>query len=206
MKLKTLIPSLVVLLTLSAFTNAKQNTETMEKSAQNILATRITRTVYFPDSTTQYVDIHAFINKTRQLSYVAALDKAKKEKKPLLIYFTTKNSELCQNINNNILANASIYKVISKDFVFLPLFVDDYKQLPQDQVSESKWTGKMIRTIGDKNLELQMDKFNTNTQPLFVIVDGSENIIGMTGYQQDQAIFLKYLYDGYKKYMKVSGH
>jgi len=44
---------------------------------------------------------------------------------------------------------------------------------------------KEIKTIGQKNMELQMSKYKANSQPLFILLDLDGNEISRIGYTRD---------------------
>jgi len=66
---------------------------------------------------------------------------------------------------------------MQNDFVLLELYVDEKDQLPAAEFYNSSFSGKKITTIGGKNSDYETTKFNTNSQPFYVIVDSSGNVL-----------------------------
>jgi thiol:disulfide interchange protein DsbD len=58
-------------------------------------------------------------------------------------------------------------------------------------------------TVGDKNTDLQITKFNSNSQPYYFIVDANGNkLIEPVGYTSVEN-FTKFLEDGKKKFEEL---
>lgn len=49
--------------------------------------------------------------------------------------------------------------------------MDDKTELPEQEKYTSKFSGKRIKTIGQKWSDFEASTFGTNSQPLYVIVD-----------------------------------
>lgn len=57
------------------------------------------------------------------------------------------------------------------------LFVDDTTRLSSIDSTNRTDSGKIIETIGEFNINLQIKKFQTTAQPIYAIVDSKMNII-----------------------------
>jgi thiol:disulfide interchange protein DsbD len=55
--------------------------------------------------------------------------------------------------------------------------VDDKTDLPENEKYISKFSGKKIKTIGNKWSDFQASTFQTNSQPYYVIVNSEGNIL-----------------------------
>jgi hypothetical protein len=71
--------------------------------------------------------------------------------------------------------------MLSEKYVLVGLYTDDRTAL-----EESEWLtstdGKVLKTMGKKNLDLQISKYKTNSIPFHVIIqpDGTEIKLGVT--------------------------
>ncbi|HLS95650.1 MAG TPA: hypothetical protein VK017_08835, partial [Sphingobacterium sp.] len=80
---------------------------------------------------------------------------------------------------------------------------DDRTELEPQEQYVSSYSGKKINTIGKKNSDFQAATFNSNSQPLYVIVDGDGNVLlppSGADYDVDSyANFLQRGIDAFKK-------
>ena len=109
--------------------------------------------------------------------YDQALQVSKELKKPVLIDFTGWNCANCRKMENEVWPDAGVRSRMQNDFVLLELYVDEKDQLPAAEFYNSSFSGKKITTIGGKNSDYETTKFNTNSQPFYVIVDSSGNVL-----------------------------
>ncbi len=131
-------------------------------------------------------------------SYDEALAKALKLNKPLLIYFTGWTCINCRRMEEEVFGNKEISSYMSENFILLMLYADDRSPLPEDEIYTSEKTGKRIDTVGKRNAELEMTKFNKNWQPFIVLVDANESIILESGYERNKDVFMEFLKKGIK--------
>ncbi|HBW80250.1 MAG TPA: hypothetical protein DEF78_08400, partial [Sphingobacterium sp.] len=103
--------------------------------------------------------------------YDQALATAKELNKPVLIDFTGWNCVNCRKMEANGWTDKAVAKLIKEEFVMAELFVDDKTELAANEQFVSKYSGKKINTIGKKNSDFQAATFDSNSQPLYVIVD-----------------------------------
>jgi thiol:disulfide interchange protein DsbD len=78
---------------------------------------------------------------------------AKLENKPILLDFTGWACVNCRKMEEQVWSTTDVYDILSKDYVIISLYVDDKKELPQDQQFQylrANGTVKTIETIGDK--------------------------------------------------------
>lgn len=118
-------------------------------------------------------------------NYELGIKKSKELNKPILLYF---NGYACVNarkIEENILSEYEIQDYINTNLVFVSLLVDDRKELEENQKFYSKTLEKDIKTIGQKNMEFQINEYKANSQPLFVLLDIYGNEVSRIGYTRD---------------------
>jgi len=104
-----------------------------------------------------------------------ALAYAKKVNKPLLLDFTGKGCVNCRKMEDKVWSDNEIKQILTNDYVLVSLYVDLRIDLPKDKQYVSKSTGKEIVTIGNKWSDFQIERFNRNSQPHYVILDYDEN-------------------------------
>lgn len=109
--------------------------------------------------------------------YDQALEAAKEANKPVLIDFTGWNCVNCRKMEANVWTDPAVAKLLKEEFVMAELFVDDKTELPSNEQFVSTYSNKKIKTIGNKNSDFQAAAFNSNSQPLYVIVDVSGKVL-----------------------------
>lgn len=119
--------------------------------------------------------IHAFFD------YEEALAAAKKTGKPVLLDFTGHSCINCRKMEKAVLNQPQILKLLKENFIVASLYVDDSSPLPKEEQYNSKLDGKLMKTLGDKNLDLELLRFNSVMQPLYVFVDADGNVIENAG-------------------------
>ena len=131
---------------------------------------------------------------------------AKKVNKPVLLDFTGHACVNCRKMENNVWSDENVLKILKNEVVLISLFADDKRPLPANEQFVSKVTGASIETIGDKWTELMITKYNTNTQPLYVMVDVEGNNLNSekptTSYDPDAKLYEEWLKKGISNFKK----
>jgi len=129
--------------------------------------------------------------------YEEGLAAAKELNKPVLIDFTGWNCVNCRKMEANVWSDPKVASLLREEFVMVELFVDDRTELSSDEQYVSSFSGKHIRTIGNKNSDFQASSFHSNSQPLYVIVDADGNVlIPPSGADYDVNSYAAYLQKG----------
>ncbi|WP_407666981.1 protein-disulfide reductase DsbD family protein [Mucilaginibacter sabulilitoris] len=119
--------------------------------------------------------------KTRGLDswydYDQALLVSKATHKPILIDFTGFNCVNCRKMEANVWSDPEVFRRLKNDFVLLQLVVDDKAALPAQEQFVSDYSGKKITTLGGKWSDLEAKRFNSNSQPLYVMLDSDGNFL-----------------------------
>jgi len=128
---------------------------------------------------------------------------AAKVHKPVMIDFTGHACVNCRKMEANVWPNKDVYQRISKQYVLIQLYVDDKTDLAEaEQITTPQ--GKHIKTIGNKWSDLQASKFQANSQPFYVLLDNSGNLlIPPGGADYDPVSYLKFLDSGLTAYQKT---
>jgi thiol:disulfide interchange protein DsbD len=137
--------------------------------------------------------------------YEKGLAYAKTVNKPIMLDFTGFACVNCRKMENNIWTDKSIVSILKNDVVLISLYVDDKRELPINERFTSK-TGDEIETIGDKWTDFMISKYNTNTQPLYVITDLNGTNLNLTtptiSYTPNIPEYEKWLKAGIANYKK----
>ncbi|RSK40235.1 protein-disulfide reductase DsbD family protein [Mangrovimonas spongiae] len=140
-------------------------------------------------------DIIAFHDYDTGLAY------AKSVNKPVMLDFTGITCVNCRKMEEQVWINDRIFKLLNNELVLISLYVDDREKLPKDEQYESEFSGNKIRTYGQKWLEFQQKRYNTNAQPLYVIQDANGNDLTKTvGYTPDANEYFEWMMSGITKF------
>lgn len=136
------------------------------------------------------------------LDYEAGMAYAKKVNKPVLLDFTGHGCENCRKMEDYVWSDKEVLNILKNDLVLISLYVDEKKELPENEKYVSKKTGKEIETVGNKWSDFQITRYQTNTQPQYLILDLEGNTIsdGSTSYDPDVEKYKAWLKDGISKF------
>jgi thiol:disulfide interchange protein len=95
----------------------------------------------------------------------------KEQGKPVLIDFKGHACANCKLMEAKVWSNPEVLKRLRENFVIIALYVDDRTQLPESEWITSSLDGKVKKTIGKLNEDLEISLFKTNALPLYVIAD-----------------------------------
>jgi thiol:disulfide interchange protein DsbD len=135
--------------------------------------------------------------------YDMALAYAKEVKKPLMVDYTGWSCVNCRKMEDNVWVDPRVLERLNNDYVLVSLYVDDKTALPEAEKRVSKTTGNKIKSIGNKWSDMQTERFGTNSQPYYVLLDAQEQMLNKpTGYDPDIDKFIAFLDEGKKAYSK----
>ena len=125
------------------------------------------------------------------MSYDAAVERAKLEKKPILIDFTGVNCANCRLMEQRVLPRPEIVKLMEQ-FVTVQLYTDfaQIDSLNKDQKEK----------LGEKNLDLELKFTKATTNPYYVIITPDGEVIGAKGGYYEPSEFQAFLSDGMAKF------
>jgi thioredoxin-related protein len=122
-----------------------------------------------------------------------------------LIDFTGWACVNCRKMEANVWTNPEVDRRLRKDVVLVSLYVDDKRELPQAEQTVKKLGSKdfVIKTIGNKWSYFQADKFQINSQPYYVMVDGNGKTLSISsGYNSSVDAYINFLDEGIAKFKK----
>lgn len=94
---------------------------------------------------------------------------AKEQNKPVLLDFKGHACANCKLMEAKVWSDPEVLKRLRDNFVIIALYVDDRTVLPQEKWITSAVDGKIKKTIGKVNEDLEISRFGTNALPLYVI-------------------------------------
>jgi len=107
--------------------------------------------------------------------YEQGLACAKEQGKPALIDFKGHACANCKVMEAKVWSDPEILQRLRDNFVIISLYADDRTQLPDNEWITSTFDGKVKKTIGKINEDIEISKYKTNTLPLYVITDHEGN-------------------------------
>lgn len=133
--------------------------------------------------------------------YDQALACAKQQNKPIFIDFTGHGCVNCREMEARVWSDPQVLNRLSSDYVLLALYVDDKMELPEAEWFESTYDGKMKKTLGKKNADFQISRFNNNAQPYYVILDtNGDLLVPPKAYDLNIANFVAFLDQAKQKF------
>lgn len=133
--------------------------------------------------------------------YDEAIACAKEKNKPVLMIFKGHTCAKCMEMESTIWPDAGVLRLLNEKFILLALYTDDTTPLPESEYVTSAFDGKVKKTMGQKNLDLEITRFQKNTQPYHVILNTNGETIGNPmGYTKSAEEFLGFLKSGLEKF------
>lgn len=134
------------------------------------------------------------------------LQAAKEQDKPIMLDFTGWACVNCRKMEEQVWSKDKIYTMLNDNYVIISLYVDDRKELPEDeqfQVLRPNGTAKTIKTIGDKWATFQTVNFNNNSQPFYVLLNHNLELLNhTTAYTPNPEEYLNWLKTGLDNFKK----
>ena len=136
-------------------------------------------------------------------SYKEGLEYAKEINKPLFIDFTGHGCVNCRKMEEYVWSDSNVLERLKNDFVVVALYVDDKTMLPEEEWYISTYDNKVKKTLGKQNFDLQIERFESNAQPYYVLLDNNEKLLNTpTAYDVDVDRFIKFLDEGKNNFEK----
>ncbi|WP_136669206.1 cytochrome c biogenesis protein CcdA [Flavobacterium sp. H122] len=133
--------------------------------------------------------------------YETGLAYAKQVNKPVLLDFTGDACANCRKMEDNAWSNPEVLSILKEKLVVISLVCDRKIELPKEQQYVSKTTGKEVVTIGNKWSDLQITRYKSNSQPLYVILDNEGNDLSEPiAYTSDIQEYKTWLENGIKNF------
>lgn len=131
------------------------------------------------------------------LDYEIGMEYARKVNKPVMLDFTGHACVNCRKMEERVWSDTRILQILKNEVVLISLYVDDKRKLPETEQYTSKIDGKKVTTIGKKWSEFQIEKYEANAQPYYVLLDHEgNNLNAYSAYTPDSDEYLSWLKEG----------
>lgn len=127
---------------------------------------------------------------------------ATKVGKPMLLDFTGHACANCRKVEERVWSDERVKKILAEDVVLVSLYVDEQTPLPESEQVFSKYlNNRVLKTVGNKWTSFEIEHFNANAQPYYILVDKDLNRFSKPlEAELDVEVYLKWLQDGIAKY------
>lgn len=127
---------------------------------------------------------------------------AKKVNKPILIDFTGHACVNCRKMEDQIWIDPEVSRLIKQEYVLIQLYVDERSvKMPADKVHYSKILRTTTDDLGRWNGDFQATKYNSNSQPFYVLADHNlEMMVPTMGATHDAKVYAAFLQSGIDKF------
>lgn len=143
--------------------------------------------------------------------YEQAVKCAQAQGKPLFVDFTGHGCVNCREMEQTVWADPRVLDMLKKEYVVVALYVDDKTTLPENEWYVSEYDGKKKKTLGKKNADFQIKKFDSNAQPNYILLDSKggndanlqQHVLAPArGHNLDKDAFYEFLKKGVEEYKK----
>ncbi|MFA6245402.1 MAG: cytochrome c biogenesis protein CcdA [Mucilaginibacter sp.] len=123
---------------------------------------------------------------------------AQKVHKPVIIDFTGHACVNCRKMEATVWPDKKVLPLLKDSYVLIQLYVDDKTELPANEQYVSSFSHRKITSIGALNSDIQATRFNTNSQPYYVLLDPvtETTLVAPEGADYDPAAYYNYLQSG----------
>ncbi len=124
---------------------------------------------------------------------------AKKVNKPILLDFTGWACVNCRKMEENVWSDPAIYDILNEEVVLISLYVDDRKELEESEKFAYQFDSgriKEIGTVGQKWGTFQTVNFGAASQPYYVLMSPSLEILGPSIQNSNIPDYLDWLQKG----------
>ncbi len=123
---------------------------------------------------------------------------AQKVNKPIMLDFTGYACVNCRKMEEHVWSEQRIDNYLRNDYVLISLYVDDKKELPQEQqimVNRINGGKRKLENYGHKWANFQTQYFQTNSQPYYVLLNpnGTKILNEPVGYMPNENDYAKFL-------------
>lgn len=151
----------------------------------------------------KYSDIfHAPLNLDVFFDYEEGMAYAKEVGKPVMLDFTGHACVNCRKMEASVWPDKNVYRLLSDELVIIQLYVDDKTALPKEERYVSSFSGKNVRTIGNKWSDFQASRYNSNSQPYYVLLypADEEILVSPIGADYDSKRYYNFLQSAIDQY------
>lgn len=124
--------------------------------------------------------------------------------KPIFIDFTGRNCANCREMEQSAWSKPEAKRLLNERFVMCALYAD----MNDIELPENEWVtderGRVIKTLGRRNLNYQIKTFNQNAQPCYVVIDADGNVLSDGVFVYDPKASASTKAEGFVKFLEQS--
>lgn len=136
-------------------------------------------------------EIHEFSDYDEGMKYALQNDM------PVMLDFSGYGCVNCRKMEGAVFDTDVVRELLNDKFVFIKLMVDDKADLATPYTVQENGKNLVINTVGEKWSYLQRHKFNINSQPYYVILDGKGRLLNEPRqYDENLDAFVAWLEEG----------
>ena len=137
------------------------------------------------------------------LDYEKGMAYAKENNKPVLLDFTGFACVNCRKMEEHVWSETNVLNILKNEVVLISLYVDDPTKLPESEQYISETTGHKIKTVGNKWSDFEIEKYQANAQPYYIVIDNEGNSMNSpVGYTPEVSEYENWLKEGIANYSK----
>ncbi len=108
----------------------------------------------------------------------------------------------CRKMEATVWPNKSVFPVFRDSYVLIQLYTDDKTELEKAAQYSSSFSHKDITSMGSLNSDIEASRFNSNSQPFYVLLNPHTEgiLVPPLGADYDPGSYLFYLKSGLNEY------
>ncbi len=132
-------------------------------------------------------------------NYEDGLRCAQELNKPIFLDFTGHSCSNCKQMEAQVWSDPEVLRRLREDYIIISLYTDDKTRLPEDEW-EITDEGKVLKSIGEINVNFELENFGTFATPWYVLLDNEGNLLSPPiGKELDIEKFIAFLDGGKQK-------
>ncbi len=136
-------------------------------------------------------------------NFEAGMNSSLQNGKPVFLEFSGYGCVNCRKMESAVMGVDEVKRKLTDNFTHIRLMVDDKTDLEKPIIVERNGKKIKLKTVGDKWSYLQEVKFNSNSQPYYVVLNNKGELMsGPFVYKEDIEGFINFLNRGKEKYDK----
>jgi len=133
--------------------------------------------------------------------YDQAIACAREKNKPVLMIFKGHACAKCREMEAIVWPDPEVLRLMNDRFILLALYTDDTTPLPENECVTSIIDGKLKKTMGQKNADFEITRYQVNAFPYHAILNTDGETIGKPiGYTSDVEEFKNWLKAGLENF------
>jgi len=131
---------------------------------------------------------------------------AQKVNKPVLLDFTGWACVNCRKMEETVWSEPDIYPILKEEYVLISLYIDDRKELPEEEQFDFKYESgrvKKINTVGEKWGTFQTLNFNAASQPYYVLLSPDLEVLNTAVQYTDRDTYKEWLKKGVSNFKEL---